>query len=366
MISSKSAVLATLLLCACATAPVLDAPLARPQNSSTTATDRIQIRTIEFTDDGMLADQTQVLATANAIRGLPPAKQTVVVLFVHGWRHSGAMSDKHLAAFRQTLRDLAGDVAPSTRQILGVYLAWKGDRLIGPLFPAGFFDRADTADVIGRSRAFKDLVNTLNVAVAEKSAAGNVTALSIGHSLGGKLLFTALEQQLRERPATPPDELLMFGDLTILLNPAQDANDYKMFDQYNAQHHQWPAPVLVTISSNADTVVGRTWTIGQKLKNFFGRNSEDDEDVGLGWKSQQWTHRLCSAPSGLVDICAGATENDGVSYGSLRLIPFPTQTIDGPFYVVRTNRFVISGHSDIFNAAFRRFLVDFVAGQARK
>jgi hypothetical protein len=339
----------------------------RPQTppATTVGLDDIRITTIEFTDDGVLADAAQVQATEDAIRALPPADQAVVVLFVHGWRHSGAMSDKHLAAFRQTLRDVRNDALPSTRQVLGVYLAWRGNRLMGPLFPAGFFDRADTADVIGRSTAFNDLVHKLNLAVDDRRATGKVAALSIGHSLGGKLLFTALEQQLAASPATSPEQFVMFGNMTILLNPAQDANDYKKIDQYNNQHSRWPAPVLVTFSSNADTVVGRTWTIGQKLKDMFGGHSEEDEDVGLGWKSQQLTHRLCGEP-GFVNVCAGVTNTDGSGYGSLRLVPIPTQTSDGPFFVVRTNGHVIAGHSDIFSATFRQFLVDFVSGHANK
>ena len=295
------------------------------------------------------------------------------MLFVHGWGHQAAVGDDHLDGFRQVLSSLAKDL--DGRQVVGVYLGWRGLSLKGWLYPFSFPDRETLARRIGSdSSDFTKLMDSLNEEVRTVKRHGtDVVAVSVGHSLGGKMLFESLEAQLEAWTKTGeshiPDELKRFGDLVVLVNPASDANDYKQFVTYNKVHAPYPAPILVAISSETDEVVGTIYHRGQWFVDFFKPKSTDpDETVGLGWKFDQVTHFLClKEPRSASGVChdPGLKTDVPQVFETSELRPRHGETVNGPFIVIRANTDLIPKHSEIFGDDFRKFLVQYVSRRAK-
>lgn len=324
----------------------------------------VALAVVELTDDGQLANPKQLENARAAIRSLEGTDGATIVLFAHGWRHTAKSSDTHLRSFRKTLLDLYAKDKRSG-PILGIYLGWQGNRFERIRLPLWFHNRSDAVNTIGKSARFARLLRELNAEVDLLRRKGRLNALSIGHSLGGKLLFNALEQQLQKgTPELALDELLIFGDRVILLNPAQDVHDYKRdFVPFNSGFIG-NSPRLIVFASETDEVVARTWSIAQKLKGLFHRaqRRRQGEDLALGQDDGSLSHSLCPGSMAESGLCQRYPPGAGTRvYGGLSLTPIAGRKTDGPFVVVGTSGEVIANHGDIFNPTFVRFLVDFIS-----
>ena len=63
----------------------------------------------------------------------------LLVVFVHGWKHSAAAADDNIQLFRQALGNLSSMEQPTSRQagkeprkVVGVYLGWRGGAVSAP------------------------------------------------------------------------------------------------------------------------------------------------------------------------------------------------------------------------------------------
>jgi hypothetical protein len=225
-----------------------------------------------------------------------------------------------------------------------------------------------------RRSDFKILVDTLNKAVrSARDRHVPVTAISVGHSLGGKVLFESIEAQLKNQNASSSPGLTLdyFGDVIVLVNPASDANDYGKFVDYNLAHHPH-RPVMVAVSSEGDEVVSNIYHRGESLKDFFKPHAADPKETfGLGWLNDHVTHLLCPEQWGTAQgACTdkNAVISERQSFGTTRKTELRTlggPTTDGPFIVIRSSADVIPKHSDIFGDAFREFLVGYISKVVR-
>jgi pimeloyl-ACP methyl ester carboxylesterase len=200
-------------------------------------TEHYCLAVIEFDDQGWFQDLDQRDALERFLKQKNDQNEDLlIVVFIHGWKHNAEPKDTSLQSFCSLLRDTClSERHRRNRQILGVYLSWRGLSSSGNLIwtNASFWERKKAAtkvalgcvrEILAWLRAFQAARNQPNdVDVLDKG-----TRLIIaGHSFGGLILFTAVSEYLIESvvrcicmsaPVVRP-----FGDLIILINPAFEA-----------------------------------------------------------------------------------------------------------------------------------------------
>jgi hypothetical protein len=182
-----------------------------------------------------------------------------VMVFVHGWRHDASIGDSNVSEFREYaahaarfLEDRWTDPAASKPHVTAVFVGWRGARTdetwlrrhLGTFgawignFSAilTLFDRKPVSEAIAPSvlAGLRALEEKLDIAgplpAGSDIPAGHANKMIVfGHSLGGNLLATALQDELLKKVAHHPSGTYMLpvlGDLVILINPASEATKW--------------------------------------------------------------------------------------------------------------------------------------------
>ncbi|MDN5849601.1 MAG: lipase family protein, partial [Nitrococcus sp.] len=201
---------------------------------------------IEFDDQGQLWDRQQMSAVVNKLIGEAANKNLLMVVFVHGWKHNAAPDDANVATFREMLRELtdaevklAKGLGTSARapkrpprEIVGVYIGWRGASVTLPLIKElTFWDRKNTAQKVGRGGVTEVLSRLESIKRVKQhiGESGHTRLVIVGHSFGGAVVYTALSHILENRfvrttgPAGEQSDVGGFGDLVVLINPALEA-----------------------------------------------------------------------------------------------------------------------------------------------
>ena len=156
---------------------------------------------IEFTEEGFVnpaQEETVTKMVHEVIEDAPHG--TIMVVFAHGWHHACRTCDDNLTCFRRVLNELARDEEHGKhRRVVGVYLAWRG-RVFGndTLDYTTIWNRKPVAEHIGRTGA-KEVLFKLHeewVRHAGKADPHPVVMVSVGHSLGGAMLLSAIRGRL--------------------------------------------------------------------------------------------------------------------------------------------------------------------------
>lgn len=306
--------------------------------------DSFALGIVEITDEGIINPSQKKQVFAMLDKEL--ANGGLLVVFVHGWHHGARTCDRDLCCFRTVLsklkatRDAAYREEVAGQKVVGLYIGWRGEsRQAKGINIATIWDRKAVAEEIGRGSA-KELL--LEVNERYWAPQDELTMISVGHSLGGALLFQAARETLtgnisdiekqevrsyrivraecdRERAleAKVKARRVGFGDLVVLVNPALEANEYRQIDAdlFDRQmktwsrgqlvdkslpydkNHPYPAnqlPVLVAVASLADSAVGTIfplsrWVLLPKKPSVLYRANER---LGIGHYAPHVTHRL--------------------------------------------------------------------------
>lgn len=261
---------------------------------------------IEFDEQGRLYQRAQLDALMDYLKRIemrqrPPGQRTPqcgtyndgvsLVTFVHGWRHNARYDDDNVKLAREVLRtthlgETSGahyNPASCAREVVGVYVGWRGASLSVADAPTGFlraafgflwevptvWDRKNTAqnvavgsvrELFSLIKVYQDLRNelgrqscTVDVApprVTQKDLEQvyqcmPVRHLIVGHSYGALIVHNAVAQQLLENVARgareesqacepgadggPDGRALVrsYADLIVLLNPAVEGARYE-------------------------------------------------------------------------------------------------------------------------------------------
>jgi hypothetical protein len=288
---------------------------------------------IELSDDGHIKDIEQkkevfakLEAVARGSKTLTHATKdspgAVVVVFVHGWHHRAKVCDENLSCFRRVLQGLS--LASATRAngapVFGIYVGWRGESA-RKLTNLTFFNRKKTAHQVGE-RGGAQLLLQLNelqhdlddeLTEAHATAAGRrparVTMITVGHSFGGALVYSAMESLLvKESKGKHVIDLPAFngvkprregiGDLVVLVNPAFEAERYRYFAEdltLPGRYETEQLPVMLTVASEADKAVGQAFPAGRTLWLLFHPNYWSEwraQTQGLGHFEPYVTHIL--------------------------------------------------------------------------
>jgi hypothetical protein len=230
---------------------------------------------LEFQETGNPADPIQFQVLLDHLKKQKDAgRQNFVFAFVHGWRHDARIGDENVENVRLMSAYLASFLQQRCKtfgrycgvSVTAVYIGWRGARVdeqrLDWLF-RGYFPGVTSA--IGNALASMTLFD--RKPVSERIAPSVVSGLReidrrmrmgeneaqewfdrsrmivVGHSLGGNLLATALQDQMIaivnknfdwiQRAAAAPNTIQPkplvhspLGDLVVLLNPAAEAEKW--------------------------------------------------------------------------------------------------------------------------------------------
>ena len=190
------------------------------------------------------------------VEHLKQSKSNYVVVFIHGWRHDAAVGDGDVANFRiyaahaaRFVADRAAiDDAYKDTRVTAIYIGWRGARTdetwlsrnvpwiggavgtISAVFT--LFDRKPVSEAIAPSAlsALRTIENTLEIDAYSELPRKNPNKMIVfGHSLGGNMLMTALQDDLVKKVSLhEPGAYLqpVLGDLVVLINPASEASKW--------------------------------------------------------------------------------------------------------------------------------------------
>lgn len=298
-----------------------------------------EIGVLEITDDGLVnpsqKDQVFTMVKSN----LDKPNEMLMVVFAHGWHHGPHVCDRDLACFRRVMERLATsrELKHRNATVTGVYLGWRGESIrTKPWNNVSFWSRKNTAQHVGRTGAKEILLELDAMYHLAKKGGKNATMVTVGHSFGGALVFSAmkglatgdaagiipgtdLQQTYRvvraegNRVAASETGVkatrARLGDLVVLVNPAIEADQYKPFHadlpksdigkyrpppDKDKPYDKSQLPVLLAIASTADKAVGMAFPAGRWLMALKDIDIAFDSSkrTGMGHYEPHITHKL--------------------------------------------------------------------------
>jgi hypothetical protein len=335
-----------------------------------------ELAIVEFDDQGCCQERAQMRGLAKKISGLhDDAKDAIIIVFVHGWKHDARSDDDNLAHFMHVLEQAVyyeneqakNQVPPqSPRPVLGVFVGWRGMSLYDDRFHVlenvTFWDRQEAGRRVAAG-SVRELFGYLHqYRKNRKDRGGRALLVIVGHSFGGMIVYSALAQSLIEAAAMPAARVVpSFADLVLLINPAIEAVPYLpvqelVEERKSSRETVQQPPVFVCATAKNDWATGLAFPLGNAFslvtETWKDRHERQAILHTIGHISWLKTHDL-SAESG-----AGGATDYNLSP------PAPGKMSTTPFWVVQATPDVIDGHSGIFKPRFLTFVADLVFAHA--
>ncbi|WP_426212609.1 hypothetical protein [Massilia sp. TWP1-3-3] len=362
---------------------------------------------VQVDDDGKIWDKQAAERAVDTIRSSAKSKNTIVLVFVHGWHHNADIDDSNaikfsesLAKTRSTLDDASnGDAGPYTRSrksltgdgslnVIGIYVGWRGRSLPMPLDFGTFWGRKLAAERVGQGelneflKSINEIYRDRAKARLESSRTPFMGLVTFGHSFGGQVVFkTVVETIETELKSNKTGPLQGFGDLTVLVNPALEAAQYDDIHQMASlrSYEKSQAPIMLVISSQGDWARKWLFPLGRLLGSTVKRKPEDERwplwGKALGEYTPHRTHVMSvrlgepvteqsfdpaeyeRSPCTVAqrDLSAART------FGNVKFTPLDAHTAYSPFIVAYTDNDLVIGHSGVFEDSLRSFINDYVA-----
>ncbi len=258
---------------------------------------------VEFDDQGQLWSRRQMRDVIDDINLQASENDVLMIVFVHGWKHSAAPEDGNIDEFRDILKRIsalesrvADQSKKTARKVIGVYLGWRGASITAPfLEELTFWDRKATAQKVGHGAVAEVLIRLelvkktkdaqvrdslrSRVPSASNDAKSRTRLVVIGHSFGGALVFSAVAPLLedrfvltREADEGAAGDARGFGDLVVLINPAFEANLYAPLSDMTTERRSYfntQRPVLAVLTSEADDATRVAFPLGRSFSTFL-------------------------------------------------------------------------------------------------
>ncbi len=368
---------------------------------------------IEFDDQGQLWSRGLMRKVVNWVNGEAGRRDLLMVVFVHGWKHSAEPRDGNIRTFRESLMRLSrlesAVYKEKARKVVGIYLGWRGGSVDLPLIEnLTFWDRKNTAHKVGQgavAEVLRELDSTRQSknALAEK---GGITRLVvIGHSFGGAVLHSALSQLLMDRfvatkgPVGANTDVPGFGDLLVQINPAFEAMRFStLSDMANERRRYFPSqlPVLAILTSEADQANKYAFPLGRSLSTVFELHRETERTNAVTRESETIDQKTANITAvGFFDpykthylkatsVTAGCDEkgdyrpesldasklrfaragesweNDHpgseIEFDGSRLIRSENSAGRNPYLIIRVDENLICGHNDLDDPRIASFI----------
>jgi len=381
---------------------------------------------IELDDQGQLWDRGQMKAVLGSVDAQTShgTNDYLMVVFVHGWKHNAGfdgngVEDDNVAHFREALIQLSAveielgrKIGKPARTVIGVYVGWRGASITtAGIDNLTFWDRKNTAHMVGHGQV-TEVLQRLEMLRQQRIAHNPDTRsrlIVVGHSFGGAVVFSALEQILESRfalsagtPEQPAGPVQGFGNLVVLINPAFEAQLYAPLADMAAEMRTYTPsqlPVLAILTSEADWATGIAFPIGRWFSTWFEKQRVMDRDNpitgsrehiderradvdAVGHFEPYRTHTLTAVPRTstvaasantpqaasqkvrTAAAAAGSWEDDRGG-GS---IDFPGSVLQrtansaprNPYLVVKVDKRLIADHNDIWGSDIREFITHLI------
>lgn len=372
--------------------------------------DEYYLSFIEFDDQGQLWEREQMRKVLDSYLPIAGVDDVLLVAYIHGWHHNADPEDGNIEDFRRLLTKLsqAESHGGTGRKVLGVYIGWRGDSITIPVINAAtFWDRKNTAQKVGQQGVtevllrLEEIVNVKAGMETAKPQPFNSRLVTIGHSFGGAVLYTALQQILEDRfidsrkNKTFTGDANGLGDLVVLMNPAFEALRYStLYDisqDYCRSYFPSQLPKLAILTSETDRATGWAFPIGRFFSTFFETHTTLDrhncKGVGkispmeiaegeadrhtVGHFDPYLTHRLnplTSTEERSVNFNYHALQSrwsqqkvlGSFAFESTELIHLGKTVPNNPYLNIEVDQHLIEGHSDIWHDEIVSFLRDLI------
>jgi hypothetical protein len=296
-----------------------------------------ELGVIEITEDGLVnpAQQKQVMDMVQERL----KRNSLLIVFAHGWHHGARVCDNNLACFRRVLEKFAtmADLQRLGVKVTGVYIGWRGESWRGKVSSnLTIWGRKGVGQHIGRTGAKEVLLELDRIHKDANRRYGNPynTMVTVGHSLGGGLIFSAMKgiatgdaagiiegskknetyrvvraEGDRTKAADSKAIRARLGDLVVLVNPAIEASEYRTFNadlpdsklgpyrpppDRTMKYDDDQLPVLLAVGAEADAAVGTAFRLGQTVSAFLrpGMFADPATRIGIGHYQDHITHDL--------------------------------------------------------------------------
>ena len=370
---------------------------------------------LQLDDDGRFLDSSVAAKALQRISEESNRTNTIVLLFIHGWHHNAKFDDPNamdfadsLADTRQLLDDNTGGkpgIYRKSRQLLttdpdvnviSIYVGWRGRSLPTVFDYLTFWSRKPAAERVG-SGDLKQFLMNLNAIYVDRNLVKDgatqqkrfMGLVSFGHSFGGQVLFKAVADTLEKnleiaaagKSATGRAQKPVqgFGDLTVLINPAFEANQFQHLHELSQKLSFGvdQAPLLLVLSSQTDKARQFFFPKAQIIAGWFRSDLENVDRqlwrTALGEYEPQRTHSLHIGPGGTglnpalySDKACSTFDLDLTNlpaFGNVDLVPLGNVPIAPfrPYVVAYADSDIVIGHNGIFKGPLRMFLSDYVA-----
>lgn len=379
-----------------------------------------QLGFVEYDDQGQLRDRKQMQTVLDHYYPIAGQDDVILTVFVHGWHHSAEPGDGNVESFKEMLKHISLREAQSSKQdgrakrrVLGVYIGWRGDTITAPVIQhSTFWGRKAVAHEVGLQGVsevllrLEEIVNVKAAMEQENPKPLNSRMVVIGHSFGGAVVYTSLQQILADRyidsrkNKTYQGDAQGFGDLVVLMNPAFEAMRFAtLFDIGQScsdegvpcrNYSPSQLPRLAVLTSEADAAtryafpMGRFFVTALKTHNTLNRFIDTSERAKaievdeysadmktIGHFEPFWTHTLKMLPkenerSNEFNYRSLGNEWSQLGYGStLELEEVALTHLDrshprNPYLNIYVSEELIDGHNDIWGEEVQHFLQDLI------
>lgn len=369
---------------------------------------------IEYDDQGQFRKREQQDAVIDNYLAIAGQQDVIVMTFVHGWHHSAKSEDPNIKDFRKLLAKTSKEEARYSaeqqrdrRPVLGVFIGWRGDSIaIDWVNMVTFWDRKNVANTVGRqgiSQALLKLEELVNVRNTFEDGQPNSTSrlVVIGHSFGGQILFSSLQNILADRyidsRKSKSSQGLAggFGDLVVLMNPAFEALRFSSLLELSQDkcrgYMLGQLPKLAILTSETDYATKIAFPLGRSVSTVFDRHDtmqrhECERPGSKGMKpveisqgkadrrsvghfDQYLTHRLEAAetsdkivfdlPRAYSDWSASDSSVADV-YSLVNLSSHGRTTSRNPYMNIEVSKDLMNGHNDIWGDKIIDFIHELV------
>jgi len=343
---------------------------------------------VRYSESGDLVSRCDYSFALKAIKDIDKPK--LIVVYIHGWNNDSGSTKittynnpanelpptsggdlANFDIFLERLRKNERQSAETPREVVGIFVSWKGAT---PMKYLNYYSRKRGADILSRSAHIPRLLSSIeNISEKQEQRPKNPydnTLIYMGHSFGARILYSAVaptvindtQDQFCEGGyiGSGEDEGVQFGeiktgpDLVLLANPVVSSSFYKAFDEfrYTQCHFGYQEkPLMVTLQSEADAPTRLWYSAAENFERIFFLNSDTRRRTAYGHFSNHQTHTLerdsnCNPAKSAIglneEFCANGI---ALKYAP----PFKPENVErsqkpSPFIVAKTSKDILKGH----------------------